>query len=127
MGAKWQGRDVYDLPDAPRPGEDTPSHVRYLYDFDNLLLSHADRSRVNTHNLLELGWTADGPQPSCLLVDGRVEATWLIEKHGGSAVLNITPLAKLGATVRDDIVHEGVRLLTFLGHDPASADIRFRD
>lgn len=122
-----QGRDVYDLPDAPRPDEDTPAPTRFLYDFDNLLLSHADRSRVNTHNLLELGWTSDGPQPSCLLVDGRVEATWLVGKHRGSAVLTVTPLAHLDSATRDAIAHEGAQLLAFLGSDPDRADIRFRD
>ncbi|MEU8248096.1 crosslink repair DNA glycosylase YcaQ family protein [Nonomuraea sp. NPDC048916] len=42
------GRTYYDLPDAPRPSEEISAPVRLMYDFDNLFLSHADRSRVIT-------------------------------------------------------------------------------
>lgn len=127
------GKELFDLPDAPRPPEDVPAPPRFLYDYDNLLLSHADRSRFLIHNLLDFGWTFDGPQPSGLLVDGKVEATWVVQQDHGVPVLAIRLLAPVSPRVRDEISREGVNLLAFLSDglpvagSTEDADIRFLD
>nr|MBA3367347.1 winged helix DNA-binding domain-containing protein [Geodermatophilaceae bacterium] len=75
-----EGPELFDLTDAPRPDPDTPGPVRYLYDYDNLLLSHADRSRVVYDvDYAAHGYGADSNrQPSSLLVDGFVAGTWTV-------------------------------------------------
>ncbi len=40
-----RGRELHDLPDAPRPDAEAPAPVRFLPEYDNVLLSHADRGR----------------------------------------------------------------------------------
>jgi Winged helix DNA-binding domain len=41
-----RGQILYDLPDAPRPEPETPAPVRLIAPFDNIVLSHADRTRI---------------------------------------------------------------------------------
>lgn len=122
-----QGRELFDLPESPRPDEDTQAPPRFLYDYDNLLLSHDDRSRFNIHNLLDFGWTFDGAQPSCLLIDGTVGATWLLATTGGEAVLTITPMSKLSNRVRGEVEMEGLRLVEFKEPRARNVDIRWVD
>jgi Winged helix DNA-binding domain len=118
------GRELFDLPDTPRPDPDTPAPVRFLYDYDNLLLSHADRSRVTTHAFGRQGFTDDGPQPRSVLIDGQVNATWTITKHHGAATLTIRPFTRLSRQDQDELATEGAGLLAFAEPAATSHDIR---
>lgn len=109
-----KGRELFDLPDAPRPDPDTPAPVRFLYDFENLLLSHDDRSRVVDVDYTSQGFGYDSPeQPRSLLVDGFVAATW---KLAGDR-LTIRPFRKLTAAEAGEVEAEGAALLAFLAPD----------
>ena len=71
------GRELFDLPDAPRPDPATPAPVRFLPEYDNVLLSHADRSRFFDRDVGALyppGRLGRGH----VLVDGTVRATWIV-------------------------------------------------
>jgi hypothetical protein len=120
-----QGRELFDLPDSPRPDPDTPAPVRFLYDYDNLLLSHADRSRVINADFGNQGFTADGPQPSSLLVDGFVKATWTLTREEDTATLSIRPFGQLARADRDELVIEGTRLLAFAASEASRRVVRF--
>lgn len=71
------GKELFDLPDAPRPDPETPVPVRLLPEFDNILLAHADRRRVIADDRLGV---VIGGKPT-VLVDGYVVATWAVSKE----------------------------------------------
>lgn len=106
--------DLYDLPDAPLPDEDTPAPVRFLPEFDNLLLSHHDRTRVLTaEHRKRLFGVKNGVFPGTFLVDGFVRGSWRITKQRRTAVLTITPWARTTKKDLAALTVEGARMLDF--------------
>lgn len=119
-----QGRELFDLPDAPRPDPATPAPPRFLYDFDNLLLSHADRGRVVTDAYRRLDFPANGAQPSILLLDGFTAGTWQVARRRGAATLTVRPFAPISAADEAAVADEGANLLAFVAPGD-SHDLRF--
>lgn len=113
------GATLFDLPDAPRPDPETPAPVRFLYDFDNLLLSHSDRRRVfgdpEDTDYASHGYTVGSNlQPSSVLVDGFIAATWKVERQRGRAALTVRGFRPFTTAERAAIEEEGLALLAFL-------------
>lgn len=118
------GRELFDLPDVSRPHPDTPAPVRFLYDFDNLLLSHADRSRVSNVDYTTQGfYTGSMEQPRSVLVDGFVTATWKLGATRATATLTIRPFRALTSAESTDLTAEGGRLLSFLAAKIPAHDV----
>ncbi|GAB3695983.1 winged helix DNA-binding domain-containing protein [Actinocorallia lasiicapitis] len=124
------GRTLYDLPDAPRPDQDTPAPVRLLPDFDNAQISFADRSRMGVIDPGQTAraWPEHGPIPGTVLLDGTVQATWSLERvaKARTATLTITPFRPLTSAERDEITPEALAFLAFQ-HPADSPDLRFAD
>lgn len=96
------GVELFDLPDAPRPAEDTPAPPRLLPEFDNLLLSHADRTRVVPKEYWGRSW--QGNQAYCtLLVDGFLAGVWRLTADA----LVVEPFGRLTRAQREDVTAEG--------------------
>ena len=107
------GRELFDLPDAPRPGGSVPAPVRFLADYDNLLLAHADRSRFGDAAVREALAYREGPYPSYLLVDGRVAGAWYPRVEGASVTAVVNRVWELDASAADAIRTEGDAMLRF--------------
>jgi hypothetical protein len=118
-----RGRELLDLPDAPRPDPDTPAPVRFLPEYDNVLLSHADRSRVLDHGRLPPLPPGNGGRLGTVLVDGRFAGTWRISMPARGALLTVEPLAGAAGRERAALEEEGRRLLEFVTGDTA-LDVR---
>ncbi|GAA0568570.1 winged helix DNA-binding domain-containing protein [Actinomadura livida] len=120
------GRTLYDVPEAPRPDPGTPAPVRFVPDFDNLLLSHADRARIISEEHRRRIFTVNGIIRATFLVDGFVHGMWKIDKEGGKrggATLRITPFAPIPDPDRAALEDEGTRLLAAVHPDATSHKI----
>jgi Winged helix DNA-binding domain len=120
-----QGAELFDLPDAPRPGPDVPAPVRLVAEFDNLILSHADRARIISEPNRQRMFTRNGIFPGTVLVDGFVVGMWRLARSRGVAALVIEMFEPVGERDRDAIVAEGGHLLAFAAPDAPAHDIRF--
>jgi Winged helix DNA-binding domain len=107
------GQTLYDLPDVAHPDPDTPAPPRFLYDFDNLLLSYADRTRVITDD--HGRHRTQRPVPQILLVDGFTAGDWTVGRAADEATLTIRTYRSL--TDADAVVEEAEALLAFLHPD----------
>lgn len=105
-----RGRELFDLPDAPRPDPETPAPARFLPEYDNVLLSHDDRSRFAGEP-----FSADGPIKGTVLVDGFVAGVWALD---GTALSVSGPRT-------DEVEAEGLAFLRFLVGD-AGDGVRYR-
>lgn len=119
------GKELFDVPDAPRPDPDVPAPPRFLPDFDNLIRSHADRRRVIDDNTRKRMNTRNGVVPHALLVDGEVVGSWRISASGGSATLTISLFRPLSPVDAEAVEAEGRQLLGFAEPEAKSHDVAF--
>lgn len=119
------GRELFDLPDAPRPPADTPAPPRFLADFDNVLLGHADRTRFISDEqrrwlVNEIGMYSYGS----VLADGTVSGIWRIERKGDTATLIVKRVRALSREDEDAMASEASRLLAFWTPEIPDRDVR---
>ena len=123
MRAGWSGRELFDLPDAPRPREETLAPVRFLPEYDNLVLAHDDRSRFVADEHRARLVTKNLQIPGTFLVDGFVAGTWKIERKRKSVSLTLTSFGKLAKKDLRALYDEGEALLEFVEPDAAAREV----
>jgi hypothetical protein len=123
------GKELFDVPDGLLPDPDTPAPPRFLPTYDNIVLSHKDRSRI-------IGdpseWQVDGGQFDAIflrgsvLVDGFVSAGWRVDRDRDRATLVVMPARPISAGDRHAVADEAARLLAFL-LPGAMHEVRFEE
>jgi hypothetical protein len=106
------GRELFDVPDAPFPDPETLAPVRFLPLYDNVFLSHKDRSRI-----VDPRHKGGAFLKGFVLVDGFLRAIWKASRVQGAATLVVRPVEPLGRQDRAEVGEEGERLLDFLHPD----------
>jgi len=118
-----RGRELFDVADAPRPEDDTPAPIRFLQEFDNVLMGYQDRARIldDAHKPFVL---LPGLRvASTILIDGRIAAAWKVGRVKKRAVMSIQPFQKMSKQTIAGVTAEGERLSQFMEPDAAGHDV----
>ncbi|GAA2098891.1 winged helix DNA-binding domain-containing protein [Streptomyces albiaxialis] len=102
------GVELFDLPDAPRPGPDAEAPARFLPEYDNVFIGHRDRTRVVRDEDRARTWESNRQFP-VFLSDGFIEGTW--QRDGGT--LTLFPFRALSPAARRALEREAGALLAF--------------
>jgi hypothetical protein len=113
------GHELFDIAEAPLPDPDTQVPPRYLPEYDNALLSHADRSRIIAADDRDRVFTR-----GAVLVDGFVRGAWKVKRERATATLLVETFGSLPRRDRPAVVEEGARLLAFVAADALARDVR---
>ena len=98
-----------------------PAPVRYLPEFDNLVLAHDDRTRVIADEHRPLVTTKNLRVKATFLVDGVVAGTWSVAVKRKVATLRIEPFVEAPRSACcKQLEAEGEALLRFAEPQAAS-------
>lgn len=124
-----RGNELIDLPDMPLPADlaDIPAPPRFLPEYDNLVLAHADRTRVVPDEYRSSIFLSAARVRATFLVDGFVCGTWKIEKARRVATLVIVPFEPLKQENRDAMAEEGELLVRFIEDGAEAFKVRFAE
>ena len=117
-------RELFDLPDAPRPDPDTPAPPRFLPEYDNVLLSHADRGRFVDARAAGIRWDTRIVRGT-VLHDGVIAGTWHIEPDDAHHTLVVHHFEHLRKRALNAISSEATRFVRFHEGTDTTHDIRF--
>lgn len=109
-----RGQELLDLPDAPLPDAGTPAPVRFLPGFDNVLLSHKDRTRIVSEDRRVAIGSRNGLFDATYLVDGVVAGTWSVETTKETATLIVRPFETHADDILDALEDEAFGLMCLL-------------
>ncbi|HEY0472115.1 MAG TPA: winged helix DNA-binding domain-containing protein [Kribbella sp.] len=118
-------RKVFDLESITLPDSDTPAPIRFMTEFDNLLIGYADRTRVLPEEHRRHVFTNNGIIKPTLLLNGTTTATWKPTVTKSTARLTITPLAPIPKRHHPAIESEAHELLAFLAPTAEAHEIEF--
>lgn len=121
------GRDLYDLPYMPLPSGDTPAPIRFLPEFDNVLLAHDKRTRILDDAYRAKVYLSGLRVRATVLVDGFVRGGWEIDKKRGTATLSIELFAPITASERETMRKQADSLARFIETDAKAYEVKIMD
>ena len=113
------GRELFDVEDGLFVDPDVPAPIRLLPQYDNIFLSHDDRSRI----LIEKMTVPDLIWRGGVLIDGYISGAWRIRREKGRATMTIELVPQVTGAQRVELEEEAARAFAFVAHDVETRDI----
>ena len=120
-----EGRLLYDLPGEAIVDEERPAPIRFLPEYDNILIAHKDRGRILPEEHRKKVFVSAGRVLGTVIIDGFVGAIWKVERDKKRAVLRVTLFDKQTDDELDAIETEGLELSRFIDDDADSYKVEF--
>lgn len=119
------GRALYDFPDLPIDSLETAAPIRFLPEYDNILIAHKDRRRILPEAHRKTVIVSAGRVLGSVLIDGFVGAIWKAQRQKTSARLLVSLFARQPDDLLKTIEAEGLALLRFVADDADNFDVEF--
>jgi hypothetical protein len=115
------GNELIDLPDQPLPPASTKLPPRFLSRWDQALLAYADRERIIPVEIQGLRLTLSGD--ATVTVDGRVAASWRLDRGRKTVRVLITPHVDIRRSALPGIRAEARRTAVFCVPDARGVEV----
>jgi len=119
------GAQLLDLPELPLLPEDAPTSIRFLPEYDNILIAHKSRARILPEQHRKKVFVSAGRVLGSVLIDGFVGAIWKARREKDRARLSISLFEAADAKCQQAIEAEGMRLLRFIDEDASDCRVEF--
>lgn len=119
-----RGHELFDVADGLLPRPSVAAPIRFLPEFDNVLVAYADRSRIIPEPHRRRATTQLGG--CAVLVDGFVRALWRVERTKKTATLGVELFDADARRAKSAIAREGEQLLAFVAGDAPTKRLRWR-
>jgi hypothetical protein len=117
------GRELFDVEDGLLEDPDVPAPIRLLPQYDNIFLSHDDRSRI----LIEKMTVPDLIWRGGVMVDGFISGAWRIRREKDRATMTIELVTPLSGGPLVELEEEASRLFAFLAAEVERRTVQIVD
>jgi hypothetical protein len=116
-----KNRVLFDIKEGTIVDGSTPARVRFLPEFDNLLLGYQLRTRIIPKEYHAKVFLAGLRVAATVLVDGFVQGVWKLNRIRGKADIAIELFKPFSTSIVDDITENAREIASFI--DPEQPDM----
>lgn len=119
------GKACFDLPELRIENADAPAPIRFLPEYDNILIAHKDRGRILPEAHRKKVFVSAGRVLGSVTIDGFVGAIWRVRRDKARATLLVSLFEAQTDGVKAAIESEGLALLRFIAEDAEDFKLEF--